>query len=55
LHSGPTTRRGGQWPRKGQKGQDTHYVRRERKVLIFKGADVTLQMFHPPTRIRSRL
>jgi hypothetical protein len=36
--------------------KDRHCVRREPcKVLIFKGADVTLQMFHPPTRIRSRL
>jgi hypothetical protein len=25
------------------------------KVLVFKDVDVTLQMFHPPTRIRSRL
>jgi hypothetical protein len=36
--------------------KDTQRVRREPcKVLIFKGVDVALQMFHPPTGIRSRL
>ena len=29
-------------------------VRRD-KVLVFRGVDVTLQMFHPPTLVRSRL
>jgi hypothetical protein len=36
--------------------RDTNCVRREPcKVLIFKGVGVALQMFHPPTRIRSEL
>ena len=28
---------------------------RRAKVLVFIGIGVTLQMFHPPTRIRGRL